>query len=106
MPQTPHQPRIQRQVHSCIRGLSVLTDASFGFMPAFYDPKTEEVHLATYEDGQPAVIHVLDGIPGDWVSEWGVDGRPVALKTGIIAGYMRSGAFFTLDDVLNRLCDS
>ncbi|HEY9050592.1 MAG TPA: hypothetical protein VIQ03_03550 [Gammaproteobacteria bacterium] len=85
---------------------AVFGDASFGFMPVFMDVHTRETHLASYRDGQPAVVHVLDGLPYKWVEEWGSDGRPVSLKPGVIAGFMRGGVFYTLSNILNGLRDA
>lgn len=85
---------------------AVFGDASFGFMPVFMDVHTRETHLASYRDGQPAVVHVLDGLPHKWVEEWGSDGLPVSLKPGVIAGFMRGGVFYTLSDIMNGLCDA
>ena len=89
-----------------LSGRAVYTEASFGFMPAFMHMNTRETHLASYCDGKPAVVHVLDGVPHYWVETWGHDGRAVTLKAGIVAGYMRTGHFYTLHDILNRLRDS
>ena len=87
-------------------GGAVFREASFGFMPAFKDLVTQEVHLSAYEDGEPAVVHILDGLPAKWVAEWGQDGRAVSLKSGVIAGYMRSGEFYTLNEIMNEQEDA
>ncbi len=85
---------------------AVFGEASFGFMPVFMDVQSRETHLASYRDGQPAVVHILDGLPHKWIEEWGSDGRPVSLKAGVIAGFMRGGEFYTLSDIMNSLCDA
>ncbi|MDH5472623.1 MAG: hypothetical protein OEY87_04075 [Gammaproteobacteria bacterium] len=87
-------------------GATLFSDAAFGFMPAFKDLKTEETHLSTYDDGTPAVLHVLDGLPVAWIGEWGDDGRPDSVRAGVIAGFMRGGCFYTIDDIMNRLRDA
>jgi len=87
-------------------GGAVFHDASFGFMPAFLDLKTRETHLSAYKDGEPAVIHILDGLPGHWISEWGTDGRAVALKSSVIAGFMRNCRFYTINEIMHQLRDS
>lgn len=87
-------------------GRAVFGEASFGFMPVFMDVHTHETHVASYRDGQLAVVHVLDGLPYKWIDEWGSDGRPVSLKAGVIAGFMRGGVFYTLSDIMNGLCDA
>ena len=98
--------RGQAKIQAETPSRAVFGDVSFGFMPVFMDVHTRETHLASYRDGQPAVVHVLDGLPYKWVDEWGSDGRPVSLKTGVIAGFMRGGVFYTLSDIMNGLCDA
>ena len=87
-------------------GGAVFRDASFGFMPAFLDLKTQETHLSAYHDGEPAVVHILDGLPSHWIAEWGSDGRAVSLKSGVIAGFMRNSRFYTLNEIVSKLRDS
>ena len=95
----------QRRTYDRMGG-AVFGDASFGFLPAFMDTESSEIHLSSYRDGHPAVIHIMDGIPETWVSEWDDEGQPVGLKKGIVAGFMRGGAFYTVDEILNKLCDA
>jgi hypothetical protein len=87
-------------------GGAVFRDTSFGFMPAFKNLYNDETHLCTYDSGELAVVHVLDGLPSYWVEEWGADGRPHHLKKGIIAGFMRFGRFYTLNEITHELRDS
>ena len=87
-------------------GSAIFSDAAFGFMPAFMDIITEEIHLSTHDDGMPAVLHVLDGLPLSWIDAWGEDGRADSVRTGVIAGFMRAGHFYTIDEILNSLCDA
>ena len=87
-------------------GGSVFNDASFGFMPAFMDIQTSETHLASYENGEPAAIHILDGLPRKWVSDWDDQGQAVSLQLGVVAGFMRAGVFYTLSEIMSQLCDA
>ena len=87
-------------------GSSVFNDASFGFLPAFMDINTSETHLASYENGEPSAIHILDGLPRKWVSDWDEKGRAQALQLGVVAGFMRGGVFYTLSEIMNQLCDA
>jgi len=95
----------QRSMYDRLGG-AVFRDASFGFLPAFLDVKTRETHLSAYQDGEPAVIHMLDGLPGHWISEWGTDGRAIALKSSVIAGFMRNSRFYTINEIMHQLQDS
>lgn len=79
-----------REIPEMTAGAAVL-----GFLPAFQDLDTEEVHLSVNEDGSLAAVHLLDNLPDHWVVDRDDEGRITALKDGIIAGFMRQGRFFT-----------
>lgn len=66
-----------------------------GFLPAFLDLDTHEVHLSVDEHGRLADRHLLDNLPSHWVSERDNIGRITALKDRIIAGFMRQERFYT-----------
>lgn len=102
-----NQSQVEHQYsHYKQSGPALFGDAAFGFMPAFMDVLSEEIHLSTYDDGTPAVLHVLDGLPVSWIGEWGDDGRPDSVRLGIVAGFMRGGCFYTIDDIMNSLRDA
>lgn len=65
------------------------------FHPAFYDTLLERAELARFSDGTPAPMHILDGLPNDWVIERNSSGKVVAVKSSIIAGFIRNGVFYT-----------
>ena len=100
------QSQVEYQSYQDHAGGAVFNAAGFGFVPAFMDIHTSETHLSSYKNGEPAVMHILDGLPNYWVAEWGQDGRASALKLGVIAGFMRSGKFYTLNEIMNNLCDA
>jgi hypothetical protein len=83
-------PKTYREIPEMAGGPAVL-----GFLPAFQHLDTGEIHLSVEEDGGLAAVHLLDGLPDHWVDERDVEGRIIALKAGIIAGYMRQGCFYT-----------
>ena len=80
--------------------------AVLGFLPAFRDVGTEEVHLSVNADGSPAAVHVLDHLPDHWVIERDQAGRIMALKEGIIAGFMRHARFFTRSELAHLPWDA
>lgn len=85
---------------------AVFESIGFGFLPAFMDIKSKETHLSSYKNGKTAAVHILDGLPEDWIAEWGEDGRATTLKFGVVAGFMRAGIFYSLSDIMNNLCDA
>ena len=101
------QRQVERQQGAYAQlGGAVFRDASFGFMPAFKNLNTDEVHLCAHPSGELSVVHMLDSLPAYWVDEWGADGRPVNLKSGVIAGFMRFGEFYTLSEITHLLRDA
>ncbi len=84
-------------VYPAYRELAHITasPAFSGFLPAFLDLDTHEVHLSLDEHGCIADQHLLDHLPNHWVSERDPAGRITALKDRIIAGFMRQERFYT-----------
>jgi hypothetical protein len=66
-----------------------------GFLPAFYDTQQKRVELARFSDGSPAPVHILDGVPDEWVTQRDGSGRVAAVKPSIVAGFIRNGVFYT-----------
>lgn len=68
---------------------------SQGFLPAFADNRTGTVYLSRFANGQPAPMHLLDGLPSELVTERSPGGRVIAVRDGLVAGFVRAGRFYT-----------
>jgi hypothetical protein len=68
---------------------------SSGFRPAFFDLASGRAALARFADGRPAPMHLLDGLPEEWVVQRDAAGRVRAIKDSVIAGFVRDGRFYT-----------
>lgn len=68
-----------------------------GFTPAYLDTRTGIAVPSRYADGALATVHVLDGLPPHWVAERDTRGRVLKARSGIIAGFLRDGCFYTRD---------
>ena len=66
-----------------------------GFRPAFFDFDTQTIYLSRFADGRLAPFHLLDGLPDDVVVDRSANGRVVAAKASLMAGFERHGYFFT-----------
>ena len=77
-----------------------------GFQPAFRDLSTDETHLSIDDNGEPASMHLLDNVPIEWVIEWDERGYPLALKEGVIAGFIRAGEFLSVAQLQRRASDA
>lgn len=68
---------------------------SAGFIPAFYDAETGRAEIARFADGRPAPMHLLDGLPTEWVKKRDAAGRASAVKGSVISGFIRGPYFYT-----------
>ena len=66
-----------------------------GFLPAFADTATGATYTSRFADGSPAPIHLLDGLPDEWVVARSTNGRVTAVKDSVVAGFLRAGRFYT-----------
>jgi hypothetical protein len=66
-----------------------------GFLPAYRDNATGRIHASVYRDGSPAPIHVLEGVPEEWIHSRDAQGKVSRLKPSVKAGFIRNGEFFT-----------
>jgi hypothetical protein len=69
-----------------------------GFLPAFYDRQSCESVLSRFANGEHAPIHVLEGVPEEWVVERDPTGRVTAVKSSVVAGFVRAGRFYTREE--------
>lgn len=74
------------------------------FAPAFRDDSTGRIELSRYANGGLAPMHLIDGLPVEWISDRDPDGRPSALKATIVAGFVRDGRFYTREQAASLIC--
>lgn len=51
--------------------------------------------VSCFADGQPAPVHLLDGLPSEWVEARDAQGNVTKARSGVVAGFLRNGVFFT-----------
>jgi hypothetical protein len=66
-----------------------------GFIPAFCDTATGRVEPSRHADGTLAPMHLLAGLPRDWVVSREAGNEVPGVKPTVIAGFLRAGAFYT-----------
>lgn len=66
-----------------------------GFIPAFCDSITGRVEISRFQNGEPAPMHIIEGLPDCWVVERDADSRATAIKHSVVAGFVREGCFYT-----------
>ncbi|MFW1676683.1 hypothetical protein ACFVYJ_02720 [Pontibacter sp. JAM-7] len=76
---------------------------SSGFIPAFCDTETGRVELSCLTEGIPAPVHLLCGVPDEWVVSRNMQGEVMAIKASVIAGFCRDGVFFTREQAASAV---
>ena len=66
---------------------------------AVCDSQAECSGMSRDADGSPAPSHIRDGVPVEWVSDYDAEGHVIALRPGVISGFLRAGRFYTRDQV-------
>jgi len=76
---------------------------SLGFIPAFYDSQSHQALVSRFANGTPAPIHVLDGLPVEWVLRRDPSGRVTAVRGSVVAGFLYGGRFYTREEAARAL---
>lgn len=79
------------------RGVSQ-NNCESGFKRAFLDKKTGRIEIARMQNGLEASMHLIAGLPAEWAASFTKDGSVETLQTGIIAGFVLDGIFFTREE--------
>ena len=66
-----------------------------GFIPAFYDLETRTAAVSRFADGRVAPMHLIEGLPEAWATERDAAGRIKAVKSTVVAGFIRGSYFYT-----------
>jgi hypothetical protein len=74
-----------------------------GFIPAFCDTATGRVELSRLADGTPAPMHLLGGLPREWVVTRGDGNEVLAVKATVVAGFLHAGEFYTRDQAAQAI---
>ena len=68
---------------------------SLGFRPAYLNTATGETVVSRFANGALAPVHILDGLPEDWVVARDGRGNVRQVLASILAGFVRGGRFYT-----------
>jgi hypothetical protein len=98
------QQRIRRE-NLDFRGTGGLSEnnRTAGFLPAFCDTETGRTEPSRLADGMLAPIHLLCGVPSEWVVTRDATGTVSAVKPSIVAGFLQDGRFYTREEAA-RAC--
>lgn len=73
-----------------------------GFLPAFRDIETGRVEISRLSGGTPAPIHLLGGLPEEWVVGRDAAGGVSTVKASVVAGFLRGGRFYTREQAARQ----
>jgi hypothetical protein len=79
------------------------SNCSAGFLPAFCDLDTGRAERSRFAGGAPAPVHLLCGLPEDWVVARDAAGAVTAVKASVVAGFVRDGCFYTREQAAQAL---
>jgi hypothetical protein len=94
----------QNEAYAGTGGVSQNNKAA-GFIPAYRNASTGQTVVSRFADGRPAPVHVLDGLPPDWVAARDESGVACKALATVVAGFMRDGIFYTRDDAARLVAD-
>jgi len=75
----------------------------YGFVPAFCDLQTGRAEVSRFASGLPAPVHLLCGLPSEWIVARDRSGTVTAVKPSVVAGFLRNGRFFTREEAAKAL---
>lgn len=74
-----------------------------GFVPAFYDTATGRSEISRFASGMPAPLHLLEGLPEEWVITRSSSGSVQTIKSSVVAGFLQNGQFFTREEAARQI---
>jgi len=94
---TPMRLRQENQAFAGTGGIS-RNNCDLGFQAAFQDSATGRVEPARFADGSLAPMHILSGVPAEWIVQRDAEGHPTVLLDSIISGFLRNSVFYTREE--------
>lgn len=84
----------QNRVYAGSGGISANNQAA-GFVPGFLDTRSGVAVPSRFANGLAAPVHVLEGLPDEWIAERNDEGLATKACRGVIAGFLRLGRFYS-----------
>jgi len=84
----------ENNIYSGSCGVSA-ENREYGFRPAYLDQASGIAYLSCFANGCAAPVHILDGLPDELVTKRNARGCVTAIRTEVIAGFLRDSVFYT-----------
>jgi hypothetical protein len=86
--------RAEHRIFAGTGGISQ-NNRSQDFQPGSYDAESGQMAISCFADGRPAPIHVLDGVPANWVTARNAGGGILSIKASVVSGFICGGRFYS-----------
>jgi len=73
----------------------------YNFIPAFLDFETGAIYISTFTNGEPAPIHIYDGLPAELVISRNAVNKPMKIKQSVVSGFLYNDRFVTREQAMN-----
>lgn len=74
-----------------------------GFVPAFLDTDSGHVYRSRFENGQPAPVHILSGLPGELFDKSQYANQHEPVKKSVVSGFLLENNFYTRQQAAEAL---
>ena len=73
----------------------------YNFVPAFLDFETGAIYISSFSNGEPAPIHLFDGLPKELIVGRNAVNKPVKIKQTVVSGFVLEGRFYTREQAMD-----
>jgi len=67
----------------------------YHFIPAFLDYESGKTYVSSFSNGDPAPIHIYDGLPKYLILSRNAVNKPMEIKQSVISGFVFENRFYT-----------
>jgi len=75
----------------------------YDFIPAFLDFETGAIYISSFSSGEPAPIHLYDGLPAGLIISRNAANKPIKVKQTVVSGFVHEGQFYTREQAMNAV---
>jgi hypothetical protein len=77
------------------------SNRQYNFVPAFLDFESGAIYISSYKNGEPAPIHLYDGLPKHLFLSTNSASGTIAVKPAVVSGFVLSDRFYTREQAMN-----
>lgn len=77
----------------------------YNFLPAFLDFESGAIYISSFRNGEPAPIHIYDGLPGHLISSRNAVNKPLTIKKSVVSGFVHDNRFYTREQAMKIVAE-